>query len=142
MSRAQDLTRDQQEATTAALREQLAETRGELRGYHRGEHRVAEQLAEDIRRSAVREDQAHRTAARATGDLRRLLRLVAEHVLDVRQGVPRPDSVELLAETLAAHGFALRQALVALQVERAEAAGRVSASEAAAAVATAPVPQG
>lgn len=132
------LTIEQHESTIAGLREKVAELRGELLGEHRGEHRVAAQLAEDIRKGGMREEQHRRNAERAAQDVHRLLRLVAGHVLDVRQGTPPPDAVELLVEELAVNGFPLRHALLAVQVERAEATGRVSAAEAAHAVVSAP----
>lgn len=131
-------TPDELERDNTRLREALAETRGELAGLRRGENTVAQQLARDIRLGTLREEQHRTTAARAYADVQAVLRSVAAHLLDLRGGVDGATAAEILAEELTAAGVPLRNAFIAVQVERADSAAQVSASEAAAAVASAP----
>lgn len=126
-----------------AANKQLDLARAEIHGIRTGQNLVGAQLAHDIRLGATREEQHRVNAARGYQDQQRLLRIVASHVLDARGSAQEPETVEAfeaLAEEIAAAGIVLRPALLAVQVERAEANARVSAADAAAAVANAPVP--
>lgn len=140
------MSRSQQaliEQLTTRLREaqaQLGEARARENGRLRGESVVAEQLAKDIRMGATREEQHRTNAAKSYQQLQRVMRAVAAHVIDVAESDDPVQSVQALRDELASVGAPLRQAIIALQIERAEAANvfaTASASEAAAAVATA-----
>lgn len=137
---------DRLQRETRKLNRRLAQADAELHGMRKGGDLVAAQLANDIRRGAIREEQQRVNAARAYQDLQRALRLVAGHVLDMRGSAQEPETVEaceLLVDEFAATGIPLRPALLAIEVERAEAGARVTAAEAAAAivVTNAPAPQ-
>lgn len=124
-------------------RGKLSEVTAEHRGEERGKFIVAEQLARDIHMGALREEQHRKNASRAYADLQRALRIVAAHILDARaslEGGEAAEMPELLAEEFEVAGIPLRPAFIAVQVERADAAAPVTAAEAAAAVASAPVP--
>lgn len=138
MSRAQDLTIQALESTVAGLREQVSGLRGELTGERRGESRVAAQLAADISAKTLSED-AHRKARdRAVGDVRRLLRVVAEHVDDER--TTGSTSIELLVDAVVLAGFPLDWHLREVAIDRADETARAHAGMSASALASAPVP--
>lgn len=139
MSRAQTKLIEDQAAQLADLREQVAELQGELRGERRGEHRVAEQLAADVRQSALREEAAKTSAGRAVEDVRRLLRMVAGHVLELRAGTEGTAAAEALVGLVARAGLPITGAIIRLQIERADAITRTDAHMSAAALASAPV---
>lgn len=131
------------QSTVAELRAKVAELQGEARGEQRGRYVVAEQLAKDVRMSALREEQHRRNAAQSHGDLQRAMRIVAAHVLDVRGSASEPEAAEhaeLLSEEFETAGLPLRGAFIDVQTARANATVKVNAAEAAAAVASAPVP--
>jgi hypothetical protein len=132
MSRAQKLRIQELTRLNADLRGQVAGLQGEVRGERRGEYRVAGQLAADIHQCALREEQHRATAARATAAVNRLLHLVAGHVLDVRQGTPLPDALEIFVDDVTMGGFGLRGALISAQIERADSSTRLPAGAAAA----------
>lgn len=144
------ITRDHQAAEIDRLSRELraarrkgAELEAELRGMRTGQHLVLEQLARDLRLGATREEQHRVRGVQAYTDQQQVLRIVAGHVLDARGSAQEPEVVgafEALAEELTAAGIPLRPALLAAQIERADAHARVSAAEAAAAVANAPTP--
>lgn len=136
MSRAQSIVIEQLESTVAGLREQVSGLRGEIAGQLRGEARVGAQLADDISQASVRAESYRQASVRAVADVRRLLRIVAEYVVDQREA--GGESVERLVDVVALAGFPLPTALVA--AERADAAARADAHMSAAAVASAPVP--
>jgi hypothetical protein len=144
MSRAQQNTIERLQAELAGAREQLAEARGEARGERRGEYRVAEQLATDLSEIAVRADRSDQAAKRAVADVRSLLRLIAEYVNDMTApGTDPTAATRVLLDQCAAHGFPLSRELLQVRLQRAVEADKdaqVSAAEAAAAVASAPVP--
>lgn len=125
-------------AVVTGLREELAEARGRLAGREDGRTAVAVQMAERCTDLTRQRDVAARGTERAVGDVRRALRIVAGHVLAVQSGSTADDSITLLIDEFAAAGLPLQAALLALQTERAESAVRVTASEAAAAVSSAP----
>lgn len=129
---------DEQRTLIATLREQLSDARGQLRGREDGRADIAVQLADRNTELTRQRDAAARGAERATGDVRRALRMVAGHVLDVQAGAEADDSIRLLLDEFMAAGLPLRAILIQLQAERAEATVTVSATAAAAAVATAP----
>lgn len=139
MSRAQALKIEDQAAQLAALREQVAELKGELRGERRGEHRVAEQMAADVRQSALREETAKQAAGRAFEDVRRLLRMVAGHVLELRAGAEGTAAAKALVDLVARAGLPLNGAVIRLQIERADAITSRNAHMSAAIIAEAPV---
>lgn len=131
MSRADKVMIEQLKTRLGDAQAQLGEARARDEGRLRGESVVAEQLAKDIRLGAIREESHRANAATAYGNLQRVLRAVAAHVVDIAEGNDAGRSVQALRDELDAVGAPLRQAILALQVERAES----SAAEAAAAVA-------
>lgn len=141
MSRTQ-AQNDALEKENRGLREKLAEARGELNGDRRGRALVAEHLVRDMQLGAIREEQHRVRAEQAYKDLQTALRIVAGHILDCQEHeVPAMAiAAGLLRDEFEAAGISLRTAMIAVQVERADAAAKVSASEAAAAVASAPIP--
>jgi hypothetical protein len=138
MSRAQELTIQALESTIAGLREQVSGLRGELTGERRGESRVAAQLVADISAKTLSEDAHRRARDRAVGDMRRLLRVIAEHVDDER--TTGSTSIELLVDAVVLAGFPLDWHLREVAVDRADEAARAHAGMSAAALTTAPVP--
>lgn len=141
MSRAQARRIEDLQEQLRAARTQAVELTAEMRGEDRGRYVVAEQLARDIRLGALREEQHRVRANQNYGDLQRALRIVVGHILDVRETAESPETAErceLLRDQFEAAGIPLRPAFIALQVERAESAAKVSASEAAAVIASTP----
>jgi hypothetical protein len=141
MSRAQAQRIEALQEDLHAERTKNAELKAERRGEDRGRYVVAEQLAKDLRLGAVREEQHRKNAAQAYQDLQRTLRIVAAHILDSRATAGQTETAEmaeLLVDELTTAGLPLRAAFIAVEIERADAAATVSASEAAAAAVNAP----
>jgi hypothetical protein len=136
MSRYQAQLIEQQESVINGLRAQVSGLRGELQGVLRGQHGVGVQLAHRVESTALEAAETRRAHDRAVTDVRRLLRLLAEHVVDEREAGRAP--IEQLVDACADAGFPLPTALVA--AERAEATARADAHMSAAALASAPVP--
>jgi hypothetical protein len=136
MSRHQAQLIEQQESVINGLRAQISGLRGELQGVLRGQHGVGVRLAHRIETTALQAAESQRAHDRAVTDVRRLLRLLAEYVVDERDA--ENASIEALVEAVALAGFPLPTALVA--AERAEATASADAHMSAAALASAPVP--
>jgi hypothetical protein len=136
MSRYQAQLIEQQDSVISGLRAQVSGLKGELQGVLRGQHGVGEQLAHRVESTALQAAETRRAHDRAVTDVRRVLRLVAEFVVDERDA--EGASIEALVDSLAAAGFPLPIALVV--AERAEATARSDAQMSAAALASAPVP--
>lgn len=126
-------------------REKASERKARESGEQRGILLVAEQLASDIRLGTLREEQHRQNAARYLGDMQKVLRAVAGHVLDARATAGNRETVEmceLLVEELLLTGVPLRAAFLAVQAERSDNTVRVTTEDAKAAVVVAPVPAG
>lgn len=136
MSKYQALLIEQQESEINGLRAQVSGLRGELQGVLRGQHGVGVQLAHRIETTTLQAADVQRAHDRAVADVRRLLRLVAEHVVDERDA--ESVSIEALVDAVALAGFPLPTAVVV--AERAEYAARRDAQMSAAALASAPIP--
>jgi hypothetical protein len=136
MSRYQVQLIEQQESVISGLRAQVSGLRGELQGVLRGQHGVGVQLAHRIESTALQAAETQRAHDRAVTDVRRLLRLIAEFVVDERDADSA--SIELLVDAVALAGFPLPIALVV--AERAEETARADAQMSAAALASAPIP--
>lgn len=135
MSRAQQALIEDLQTKLGESREYASQMRGELQGVLRGEARATEHLADRLTQLVTEAADRKRVTDRAVGDVRTLLRLIASHVLDVRAGVNAEAGIEILVDELHVHGLNIGPALQQVSAQRADGQAKVSAAEAAAAIA-------